>query len=444
MRIQVLSTVALFILCSPALAETTTLKQALEATYKNSPSIAQQREKLLELNEIVVQKFASLKPVVNATLKQNLDDVNGKFTNTATLTIKQLIYDGGKSLNLINSSKLIVLAERELLIQSEQNSLLKVITSYMDLRQAIATLELAKSNTSVLREQLRASQNRFEVGEVTRTDVSQTEARLASAISNVEARNAAVLSQIANYFLIVGQDPGALETPQKHPIIPSDVATAEAIALTDHPRIRAAKLYLQAADQDISATRKNTNPIISGSLTSSTGSAIKSSIGAKIEASIPIFIGGKLRSKQRSAVSARQAKKYALDTAISSTRYNLNAYYATWQAALAAIKASNAQIESARIAFEGVTEETKLGSRTTLDVLDAEQELLSARSNLISALRDEQVQAYKVLAEMGQLTASSLGLNVKLYDPTLDYNKIVIESPLGKARIKLLEKLQNR
>ncbi|MGY9053601.1 MAG: TolC family protein, partial [Rhodobacterales bacterium] len=224
----------------------------------------------------------------------------------------------------------------------------------------------------------------------------------------------------------------------------ADVATAEAIALNNHPRIRAAKLYLQAADQTISATRKNTNPIISGTLTSSIGSSIKSSIGAKIEASIPIFSGGELRSKQRSAVNARQAKKYALDTAVSSTRYNLNSYYATWQAALAAIKASNAQIESARIAFEGVTEEAKLGSRTTLDVLDAEQELLSARLNLVSALRDEQVQAYKVLAEMGQLTASSLGLNIKLYDPTLDYNKIVIKSPLGKARIKLLEKLKNR
>tara|TARA_B110000240_G_scaffold193256_1_gene238801 strand:+ start:101 stop:1435 length:1335 start_codon:yes stop_codon:yes gene_type:complete len=444
MRILVLSSVTLFVLCSSALAETTTLNQALEATYKNNPSIAQQREKLLELNEIVVQKSAALMPSVNANLKQDLDDVNGKYANTATLTIKQLIYDGGKSLDLIDSSKLTVFAERELLIQSEQNSLLNVITSYMDLRQAIATLDLAASNVSVLSQQLRASQNRFEVGEVTRTDVSQTEARLASAVSNVKAGNAAVLSQIANYFSIVGEEPGTLETPPKHPIIPADVATAEAIALNNHPRIRAAKLYLQAADQTISATRKNTNPIISGTLTSSIGSSIKSSIGAKIEASIPIFSGGELRSKQRSAVNARQAKKYALDTAVSSTRYNLNSYYATWQAALAAIKASNAQIESARIAFEGVTEEAKLGSRTTLDVLDAEQELLSARLNLVSALRDEQVQAYKVLAEMGQLTASSLGLNIKLYDPTLDYNKIVIESPLGKARIKLLEKLKNR
>ncbi|MGY9052208.1 MAG: TolC family protein, partial [Rhodobacterales bacterium] len=170
-------------LCSSALAETTTLNQALEATYKNNPSIAQQREKLLELNEIVVQKSAALMPSVNANLKQDLDDVNGKYANTASLTIKQLIYDGGKSLDLIDSSKLTVFAERELLIQSEQNSLLNVITSYMDLRQAIATLDLAASNVSVLSQQLRASQNRFEVGEVTRTDVSQTEARLASAVS---------------------------------------------------------------------------------------------------------------------------------------------------------------------------------------------------------------------------------------------------------------------
>jgi len=126
------------------------------------------------------------------------------------------------------------------------------------------------------------------------------------------------------------------------------------------------------------------------------------------------------------------------------TRSNLQIYHSSWLAAVAAIKASNAQIKSSKIAFEGVREEAELGSRTTLDVLDAEQELLSARSNLVSALRDEQVQAYNVISEMGQLTASNLNLDIKAYDPEIDYNNVIKKSPLGEARIKILEKLQNK
>ncbi|MEZ8097824.1 MAG: TolC family protein, partial [Amylibacter sp.] len=201
---------------------------------------------------------------------------------------------------------------------------------------------------------------------------------------------------------------------------------------------------LKSSEHKINASRKIGSPTISGSLTTKTGSSIRSSTGATIQATIPLFSGGELRSKRRAAINDKQIKKYALDNAILMTRSNLQIYHSSWLAAVAAIKASNAQIKSSKIAFEGVREEAKLGSRTTLDVLDAEQELLSARSNLVSALRDEQVQAYNVISEMGQLTASNLNLDIKAYDPEIDYNNVIKKSPLGEARIKILEKLQNK
>jgi outer membrane protein len=473
MRRLILGSVAAFALALPAFAQGTSLKQALEATYRSNPTLAQTRAQIKNLDEAVVQALSGLKPTVSGSLSIGVTDYidqtttsfnpgtssfvqvrrGDTYSNTATLSISQLIYDGGKTRGAVDSAKLSVYAGRENLIASEQVTLLAAITAFMDLRQAQATLNLAENNITVLREQLRASQDRFEVGEVTRTDVSQTQARLASAISSKEASKAAVQAAIASYTSIVGERPSQLQVPPAHPTVPASLQRAEAIALAAHPRIRAAQLELQAAGIDLNVARKNRIPTITGSVnaTSSASTSLgnfykdnERSVGVTLGASIPIYQGGTLDSQRRSAANSKKVDQYALDTAIATTRLNLRTNYANWQAAVAAIEASQAQIRAAQIAFEGVREEAKLGSRTTLDVLDAEQELLSARSNLVSALRDEQVQGYNVLAEMGQLTASALRLNVDIYDPKANYNKVVQESPLGAERIQLLDKLLKR
>ena len=428
----------------PVSAKETNLKSTLEATYNNNFLIAQQREKILKYNESVTQQLSVKKPDLSANLSQNLDESNGKYNNSANITIKQLLYDGGQSSNLVDAAKYTVLAERELLIKAEQDNLLKAITVYMDLRQAQANLELAENNIKVIEEQLRAANNRFEVGEVTRTDVSQTKARLALAVSNVETRKAILTGKSASYLLVVGENHGNLSTPPKHPEIPNTFSKAEKIAIENHPRILAARLQLKVSEYRIDASRGIFNPTIIGSITSKTGTSISSSTGATIQATIPLFNSGNLRSKKRAAINDKKISKHALDIALLSTRSNLQIYHSSWLAAVAAIKASKAQIKASQIAFEGMREESKLGSRTTLDVLDAEQELLSARSNLVSALRDEQVQAYSVLSEMGKLTTSNLGLEVQILNPTANYDKITKISPLGKARVKILEKLKKR
>ena len=438
------SSAIIILFAFPVSAKETNLKSTLEATYNNNFLIAQQREKILKYNESVTQQLSVKKPDLSANLSQNLDESNGKYNNSANITIKQLLYDGGQSSNLVDAAKYTVLAERELLIKAEQDNLLKAITVYMDLRQAQANLELAENNIKVIEEQLRAANNRFEVGEVTRTDVSQTKARLALAVSNVETRKAILTGKSASYLLVVGENHGNLSTPPKHPEIPNTFSKAEKIAIENHPRILAARLQLKVSEYRIDASRGIFNPTIIGSITSKTGTSISSSTGATIQATIPLFNSGNLRSKKRAAINDKKISKHALDIALLTTRSNLQIYHSSWLAAVAAIKASKAQIEASQIAFEGMREESKLGSRTTLDVLDAEQALLSARSNLVSALRDEQVQAYSVLSEMGKLTTSNLGLEVQNLNPTANYDKITKISPLGKARIKILEKLKKR
>jgi len=438
------SSAIIILFAFPVSAKETNLKSTLEATYNNNYLIAQQREKILKYNESVTQQLSVKKPDLSANLSQNLDESNGKYNNSANITIKQLLYDGGQSSNLVDAAKYTVFAERELLIKAEQDNLLKAITVYMDLRQAQANLELAENNIKVIEEQLRAANNRFEVGEVTRTDVSQTKARLALAVSNVETRKAILTGKSASYLLVVGENHGNLSTPPKHPEIPNTFSKAEKIAIENHPRILAARLQLKVSEYRIDASRGIFNPTIIGSITSKTGTSISSSTGATIQATIPLFNSGNLRSKKRAAINDKKISKHALDIALLTTRSNLQIYHSSWLAAVAAIKASKAQIEASQIAFEGMREESKLGSRTTLDVLDAEQELLSARSNLVTALRDEQVQAYNVLSEMGQLTTSNLGLEVQTFNSFSNNNKIEQTSPLGKARIRILEKLKNR
>ena len=438
------SSAIIILFAFPVSAKETNLKSTLEATYNNNFLIAQQREKILKYNESVTQQLSVKKPDLSANLSQNLDESNGKYNNSANITIKQLLYDGGQSSNLVDAAKYTVLAERELLIKAEQDNLLKAITVYMDLRQAQANLELAENNIKVIEEQLRAANNRFEVGEVTRTDVSQTKARLALAVSNVETRKAILTGKSASYLLIVGENHGNLSSPPRHPEIPNTFSKAEKIAIENHPRILAARLQLKVSEYRIDASRGIFNPTIIGSITSKTGTSISSSTGATIQATIPLFNSGNLRSKKRAAINDKKISKHALDIALLTTRSNLQIYHSSWLAAVAAIKASKAQIEASQIAFEGMREESKLGSRTTLDVLDAEQELLSARSNLVTALRDEQVQAYNVLSEMGQLTTSNLGLEVQTFNSFSNNNKIEQTSPLGKARIRILEKLKNR
>ena len=304
-----------------------------------------------------------------------------------------------------------------------------------------------KKNEEVLRRQLQATRDRFQVGEVTRTDVSQAEARLAEAVSNLERNKALLEISEQTYKSIVGNLPRNLETPPAPPQLPKSAQAAENLAVSRHPRILEAQFDVQVAEMAVQRANLNRSPRVTGTLSLGRGFNTvneDTELAATISGSMPLYRGGQLNSERRAALALLERGKAIVQLQALITRQAVNAAYANWEAARAAIKSGQEQVRAAQIALDGVTEEARLGARTTLDVLDAEQDLLDARSDLISASRDEQVAAYTVLSEMGLMTASHLNLGVDAYDPDQNYSAVNgVETPQA-SRFKLLDKLQKR
>jgi outer membrane protein len=317
----------------------------------------------------------------------------------------------------------------------------------MDVRRDQQFVRLAENNVRVLGEQVRAAKDRFEVGEVTRTDVSQAEARLAAAVSNLERNKALLRISEQTYKAVVGNMPKNLQDPPTPPQIPATPLAAENLAVSRHPRILEAQFDVQAAEIAVERAKLNRQPTVTGALSAGRGfntSSEDAELTASITGSVPLYKGGRLNSDRRAALAALERGKAVVQLQALITRQAVNSAYANWQASRAAIESGREQVRAAQIAFDGVSEEARLGARTTLDVLDAEQDLLDARSALISALRDEQVAAYTVLSEMGLMTAGHLNLGVDAYDPDVNYTAVNGRKSPQAERFKVLDKLQKR
>ena len=448
-------------LSSPyAMAQNTTLTAALVATYKNNPQLAQARANLLRVDENIATARAGTLPRVNADYTLRATEGSGldSLSDTAALNISQTLWDNGQTRAAVEAARFGVLSARQQTLEIEQNVLRSAIVAYMDLRAARANLDLTNNNIKLLQEQLRAANDRFEVGEITKTDVSLTESRLATARSGAAAAQANLAGIAANYTALTGLKPTPLSTTVNLPKIPAKLSQAEATALENHPSIKAAELNVQAASLDIALQDKNKSPTLSASVGASanrSGTGIgdgfaqsSEGINLTVQLNMPIFQGGILASQRRQAKAQHATQVAALDLARVNTLATLRAGYARYRAAQASKEAAIEGIRAAEIAYDGVNEEAKLGARTTLDVLNAEQELLGARAELVNSIRDEQVAAYDVIAEMGQLTAEALNLPVELYDPTAQAEAqkeaAKAKSPLGLKRLNLLEKLRAR
>ncbi|PIB23559.1 hypothetical protein BFP76_08135 [Amylibacter kogurei] len=454
-------------LASPilALADGVSLQSILAQAYNNSDQLSLTRSQLRQADEGVAQARSLWKPTVEGSASvgasrrwshTNSPLDGSRVTNKGTtnsknvgVTASQMLYDGGRANAGIESARMQVLAQRQNLIDVEQTVLLGAVVAFFDVQRDQRAVGLAQNNVRVLNEQVRAAQDRFDVGEVTRTDVSQTQARLASAVSNLELAKGNLRNSQQSFRSAVGVSPTSLHTPSATPKLPGSARAAEQIATNGHPRILAAQFAVKAAQYDLEQVKLNRHPTVSASISadvdrsnSSTGDS--ESLTASIGATVPIYQGGRLDSDRRISLAALQNAEANVQLASLTTRQNVNSAYVNWQTSIAAKKAVQSQIRSARIAFEGVREEAKLGARTTLDVLDAEQELLTAQSNLIAANRNEFVAAYQVLSEMGLLTAENLKLAVEQYNPDVNYTRVNGKSKLGQKRLKLLDKLQNR
>ncbi len=447
-----------------ATAQTTSLADALVQAYTTNPQLrGQQAVERIAVEDVINQRGDLLPTLSQSGRLSRVKDLgNTGFgapgnTGQATLSFSTRLglqlYDGGADRLDVHAARMSLLASRQALKNVEQTVLLNTVTAFMNVRSSQAFVRLANNNVRVLREQVRAANDRFAVGEVTRTDVSQAQARLASALSTLAANRGNLMRSVDSYVAVVGSKPRNLRTPPPTPKIPSTVTKAEAVAISRHPRVVQAQFSAKAAELTLQSVNKNRHPQFDASLTHTIGrntgtntTLTNNSLTAEITGAMNIYAGGKLNSARRRALAGYEQSQANVQLQGYITRQSLRNAFTTLQVARASIVSGREQVRAALVAFEGVREEAKLGARTTLDTLNAEQEVLTARSNLVSAIRDEYVAAYSVLSEMGLLTAEHLKLGVPIYNPDVNYVKVSKQqsNPLGLKRSKIFDKLLKR
>lgn len=434
---------ASFILFGAAQAET--LSDALAKAYRNSGLIEQNRAVLRAADEDVATAVAALRPVLNYTAGLTYSDpaVADNLTGSVGLTASMLLHDFGRSQLGIDAAKETVLATRAALVDAENSVLLSAVAAFLNVRRSEAFVDLRQNNVRLLIQQLRATRDRFDVGEVTRTDVSLAEARLAAARSGLAAEQGALELAREQYKVAVGAYPGRLAAPPRTPAIPGKEDAARSIARQENPLVKQVQHQVAAAELGVENARRGTYPTLNGTASVALDDNGDDSSSLGVQLSGPIYRGGAITSATRRAQALRDQARAQLYTTGLLVDQEVGNAYANLSVAIASIDASDRQVRAARLALEGVREEFQLGARTTLDVLDQEQELLDAQTDLISATVDRQLAVYTVLDAMGRLTAQRLGLNVPIYDPAAYYNAVkdaptVYVSPEGKRLDRVL------
>jgi outer membrane protein len=417
----------------PVRAET--LADALIAAYRNSNLLEQNQAILRAADEDVAQAVASLRPVVafiadgqygysqtllDSGISVSNDGLFGNYSVTAQMTL----FDFGRTQLAIEAAKEIVLATREALIAIEQQVLLAAVSAFVDVRLQQEIVSLRENNVRVITEQLRAAQDRFDVGEVTRTDVAQAEARLAEARANLVVAQGDLAIARENYRAATGNYPGVLSAPPAPPRTAATLDAARSVALRTHPLIRQAQREVQAAELNVARARANMKPTIAAQAQLSVDHDNLQENGVGINFNQTIYSGGALSSALRQAMANRDASFAGLKQRGVEVAEAVGIVWSNLDVADASIAATEQQISAAQIAFDGVREEASLGARTTLDVLDAEQDLLDARASRLSAVAQRYIGIYQLLASMGLLTVDHLALGIPTYDPAAYYNAV--------------------
>ncbi len=434
----------------PRTAQAETLADALVSAYNHSGLLEQNQALLRAADESVAVAGAALKPVLSwsgnvtqqfgntrsgaAPSSVNIDNLSVSINLIGQL----LLYDFGASQARIDASKETVLATRGTLLNIEQQILLRAVSAYMGVIETNEIVAVQNNNLRLLMQELRAARDRFEVGEVTRTDVALAESQLAQARSSLAAAEGNQLQAIEEFRNAVGRSPGRLSPPPRLPNVGDDLAGAKGLAVRRHPLLRAAQHQVAAADLLIKAAEADVRPVITldgqVGLSETFNSTANSRVGSVgVQLGQTIYQGGALSSNIRSAMAQRDAQRANLHTVRHDIEQGVGNAYATLRSARAQLEASERQIRAARIAFQGIREEATLGARTTLDVLDAEQALLNAETTRVSARALLYVASYTVLASTGQLTAVDLRLPVQIYDPAAYYN-LVKDGPTKRSK----------
>ncbi|WP_457104853.1 TolC family outer membrane protein [Methylobacterium sp. P5_C11] len=351
--------------------------------------------------------------------------------STASLTVSQTLFNGFQTDNLTRRAESTVYSQRETLRYTELTVLYNAVQSYMNVLSNTATLELNRNNVEVLEEQLRQTRDRFNVGEVTRTDVAQAEARLAGARSQVSAAESALRTSIGIYRQNIGVEPRQLAPGRPlDRFVPASLDAAIAIGLREHPQIVSAIHAVDAAESQVKVLEGQLAPQVSlqGSLSQTydqTGpnqSFFVGFVGGRLN--IPIYEGGQTYAQIRQAKETVGQTRIQVDQVRDQVRAQIVDFWGRLEAAKAQVIAAQAQVQANEVALNGVREEARVGQRTTLDVLNAQQELLNSRVNLIVAQRDRVIFSYGVVQAIGQLTARFTALPVEYYSAKVHYDQV--------------------
>jgi outer membrane protein len=448
--------VAVFALAAGPGARAETLADALVAAYKNSHLLDQNRAVLRAADEDVAVAVSTLRPVVAYTAqagwaRADVSTAGGTavvegLSASLVLSAEMTLIDFGRRKLGIEIAKESVLATRQALIQVEQNVLLATVQAYVDVRLAQDVVALRESNLRLITQELRAAQDRFDVGEITRTDVSIAEARLAASRAALAAAQGQLMIAREAYKAATGAYPGKLAALPKAPALPRTMEEAQGVARGTHPLIRQAQHQVTVADLQVEAAKAERMPTIGGGVKLSTDDEDMQSSSVGLTMSQTLYAGGRLSALQRKALAGKDAARAALQQTAVGVVENVGVAWANLAVASASIEASDLQIRAAQAAFDGVREEAAAGTRTTLDVLDAEQELLDARNARLEAEAQRYVAVYQVLATMGLLTVEHLQLGIPTYDPDAYYGaveKAPSHSAQGKKLDRILEKIGN-
>lgn len=455
LRPFLMSTAVLGALAMPGAGFAETLADTLVKAYQTSPLLQSSRAALRATDEQLPQASSAKKIQSQLSASANLATSNvddyGDVPDyyTVQLEASLLVYDHGQTNAAIESARMSIAAARADLVGVEQQVLYAAVSAYMDVRQGEEFLSIARNDVQLLEEQLRAVNNRFDVGEVTRTDVSLTEAQLQASRAQLATAEGNLQTARQAFLAAVGTLPGRLDAPPPLPKLTRTVNEAVAVGLRGSPLIIAAQFAERGALADFDRALAAKGPSVS--VNGSYGylgyqryqgpDRMAGSVG--ITGSVPLTTGGNLDSIVRQAQQIVDQRKSQLQNAGRDVTQNVNAAWIQLDRARATILANRRQVEASRIAYEGVVEEARLGARSTLDVLNSNQDRLDAEAELVRSNRDEYVAAYAVLQAMGLLTVNHLKLGIETYDPDIYFNE-VRNGPRGGYDTSAMDRIRSR
>ena len=438
--------ILLALVAGPARADT--LQDALVNAYETNPSIEQARADLRAQDAQVPleRSFGMPQVSADATLTEYLRQAQASFTNperqlSAGIDLAVPLYQGGGVRNAIRAAEERVTASRADLRSTESVIFAQVTAAYMDVIQNEAIVGLSANNVEVLTTNLQATSDRFEIGDLTRTDVAQSESRLALARSDLREAEAALVGARERYVQLVGAAPIDLQPPPPLPNLPELVEDAVAYAVENNPDLVGAIERAEAAGFDIRVVTAGRLPRLEaytsgsynnylGTLGSLPGTAdpeqINTAAQAGLRLTVPLFQGGRVAAQRRQAQAVASAALEGVVVVERDVIQQVRSAFTNWRASNAVIASSQTAVEAAELSLEGVRAENTVGNRTVLDILDAQRELLISQVDLVTARRNAYVAAFTLLAAMGRAEARDLGLadELQLYDPTVNYDRV--------------------